>query len=58
LALYLWALAPILYSNFLTATRMPITAAPMIMAVATAMLQLNGRPLTSSSRAVEASGVM
>jgi hypothetical protein len=37
---------------------MPITAALMIITVATAMLQLNGRPLTTSSSAVEARGVI
>ena len=37
--------------------RMPITAALMIITVARAMLALNGRPLTTSSSAVEASGV-
>ncbi|MCW5282949.1 DUF1778 domain-containing protein [Verminephrobacter eiseniae] len=38
--------------------RMPITAALMIISVARAMLALSGRPLTNSSSAVDASGVM
>lgn len=38
--------------------RMPITAALMIISVAKAMLALNGRPLTCSSSAVDANGVM
>src|SRR6218665_826679 len=38
--------------------RMPITAALMIISVAKAMLALSGRPLTNSSSAVDASGVM
>lgn len=38
--------------------RIPITAALMIMAVASAMLQVKARPLTKISSAVEASGVM
>jgi hypothetical protein len=38
--------------------RIPMMAALMIMAVASAMLQLKVRPLTTISRLVEASGVM
>ncbi len=38
--------------------RMPSTAAAKIIPVATTMLLLKGRPLTSTSKVVEASGVM
>jgi predicted nucleic-acid-binding protein len=38
--------------------RAPSTAAPIISAVAKPMLQVSARPVTTTSRAVEASGVM